>query len=228
MAVTTDSLRLLEEQAKTHSTVLVAYSGGKDSLAVLDLCAKKFQRVLCFFMYFVPGLEVCERQLAFARQRYGVEVCQFPHFAAIASLRDGLFCDQPDAVFNLPDIGLKEMYAWVMGATGVDMIVTGAKEADGLKRRQFFANVRDSSDPVWKHVIWPIRKWRKADVLDYLAANKIPLPEAQPGAVTSGIGLQHDTLCWLHDRHPEDFKKILRWFPYAGAAVKRRDYYGIE
>ncbi len=47
--------QLLAEYAKKHDSVLVSYSGGKDSLVTLDLCTRTFKRVTAFFMYFVPG-----------------------------------------------------------------------------------------------------------------------------------------------------------------------------
>jgi len=45
---------------------------------------------------------------------------------------------------------------------------------------------------------------------------------------TSGVGLVTRSLLWLHENEPDDFKKILRWFPFAEAVVYRRKYYGIE
>ena len=39
--------------------------------------------------------------------------------------------------------------------------------------------------------------------------------------------LSTPALLWLHDYHPDDFQKLLRFFPYAEAVVKRRDWYDI-
>jgi PP-loop superfamily ATP-utilizing enzyme len=37
-----ETARQLQKQAETHEGVLVAYSGGKDSLAVTSLCCRAF------------------------------------------------------------------------------------------------------------------------------------------------------------------------------------------
>jgi len=37
--------------ARRHSEILVALSGGKDSLAVMDICAKSFPKVQAFFKW---------------------------------------------------------------------------------------------------------------------------------------------------------------------------------
>ena len=222
------TFRNLERVVATTPEVLVAYSGGKDSLAVLDLCCKVFPTVRAFFKYTVPGLEYCEKQMRWAKERYNVEVIQFPSIGVLESFRDAVWCDGIDGL-DVPSGGypLKVSFRYAQELAGIKTIATGMKDADGLKRRQFFANIRDGKDPMWNDVLHPIRDWRKKDVLDYLKVNNIPLPAAEKGAVTTGIGLDHDSLCWLHDDHPEDFKKLLKWFPYAEAAVKRRDFYGL-
>ena len=47
-------------------------------------------------------------------------------------------------------------------------------------------------------------------------------------SVTSGVGLDHASLCWLHDSHPEDFKKLLEWYPYAEACIWHREWYDVK
>jgi len=65
-----ETLKRLETAAAAHKRVLVAYSGGKDSIATLDLCVKTFgiENVECFFMYFIPGLRCVEDELDKARK----------------------------------------------------------------------------------------------------------------------------------------------------------------
>lgn len=221
------TFRSMERLSAAQSEVLVAYSGGKDSLAVLDICCKVFPVVRAFFKFTVPNLEFCETQIRWAKERYNVDVIQFPSIGVLESFRDGVWCDGIDLDVPTGGYPLKVSFRYAQELAGIKVITTGMKDADGLKRRQFFANIRDGGDPFWNDVIHPIRDWRKKDVLDYLKVNNIPLPKAEAGAVTTGVGLDHDSLCWLHDDHPEDFKKLLRWFPYAEAAIKRREWYGL-
>jgi 3'-phosphoadenosine 5'-phosphosulfate sulfotransferase (PAPS reductase)/FAD synthetase len=102
------------------------------------------------------------------------------------------------------------------------LIVTGAKEADSLWRRQkYFKFMTD------ENMHFPLRKWRKDDVLAYLDMHKIELPKA-PKSGSTGIDLSTVSLLWLYDHYKDDFEKIERWFPYVGAVVKRREWYGVK
>lgn len=226
------TIRLLEAAAKQHDSVAVGFSGGKDSLAVLHLCATTFKRVVAFHKWTVPGLEVVEKHFRWAKERYGVETVQFPTNSVLHAMADGVWCDPvKELAFLLSSsekVRLKASFAYALDVTGCGLLATGMKDSDGLKRRQFFANCRDGGDPFWRKVIHPIKEWNKRDVIAFLNSNNIPIPSAEKGSVTSGVGLDHGSLCWLHDEHPDDFKILLRWFPYAEAAIKRREWFGVN
>lgn len=227
-SIFTDTLRTLEKVAERTPEIAVAFSGGKDSLAVASLCLKVFPTVRAFFMFTAPGLEVCEKQIRWAREAWNLPVVQFLDWRIINAMKVGLWCDAPDQLDDIPEPTLKDGYAMGLQYTGCEMLADGMKDADGLKRRQFFANCRDGGNPFWERVIHPIREWRKKDVLDYLRVNKIPIPDSEAGAITTGVGLNHDSLCWLHDKHPADFQRLLKWFPYAEACIYRRKWFGVE
>lgn len=228
MSIFNDTLRMLEQHASTHDSVLVAFSGGKDSLVTLDLCCKIFPKVVAFHKWLVPGLEVIERQLDIARNRYKVPVLEYPSASFFEAQRDGLFCNPAPELQDMEDISLAETFYWPRMDTGIQLMATGMRASDGLKRRQFFANIRATGKSDWANTIFPIEHWRKIDVLTYLKVNKIPLPPAEKGSVTSGVGLNTESLLWLHDEFPRDFAKLKRFFPYIEAVVKRREYHGVS
>lgn len=228
MSLISTTLRYMEQQAAKHGEVVVAYSGGKDSLVVMDLACRTFPKVRAFFKYLIPNLEYCEEWMRFSKDRWGVEVIQFPHEMMLESLANGVWCNANVGLakgIGRGGLPLKLSFAYAFALSGSPICATGMKDADGLKRRQFFSNIRDGGDPIWNRVIHPIRGWRKKDVIDYLTVQKIPLPKQERRAVTSGVGLGHTELCWLHDDYPEDFKKLLRFYPYAYAAIKRREWF---
>lgn len=220
-----ETSRRLREYADRLPTVLVAYSGGKDSLVVLGLCVRAFAKAICCHLHFVPGMRWTENQVALARSRWGVEVIECPEPAFMQSLRKGLYCNSHYSLDAIPDIKSNHIFQVVAREQGISLIASGIKKADGLnKAGTMKSEERKESEGI---VLFnPIFDWRHADVLAYLSANHIPIP-ASDGRKSSSFDMTIPNLLWLHDEWPDDFARIARWFPYIWAVVKRRELYGI-
>lgn len=216
-----ETLTILREARERTDSCLVSYSGGKDSLCVLDMCMRTFSRVEAFFMYFIPDLEVIEAQLELARKHWGVTIHQVPHWALSRCLAYGVYMWPSYKRDDLRDYKLRDVYNLMIERTGIPLIATGAKRSDSLWRKRNLANIAHYTD-----VIHPCVGWGKKDVLAYLGMHNIPLPDSSGGAMT-GIGLATPDLLWLHDKHPDDFRKLVKIFPFAEAVVWRREFYGI-
>jgi len=121
ISVYNDTIFALNLLAEKNKEVIVFYSGGKDSLCVLDLCSKIFEKVVCVFMYFIPGLACAEKQLQYARDKYGVEIKQYPHWVFVRSLIH-VFCDNYYFDFPLKEIKLKDVYRMAREDTGIKII----------------------------------------------------------------------------------------------------------
>ena len=222
--VFTETLNLLKDKARQHPSVLISFSGGKDSLAVLDLCRKSFRHVAAFYMYLVPGLRHIEERIAWARERYNIEILSYPHWVMFKCLRNGIYCPNHHQ-FDDTDFKLTDIYEAATQETGIKLIAHGGKDSDGLWRRRLFANTKDSER--WKNIFYPIKGWSKYDVLAYLQAQKIPIPQESVEQRAAGMDLATGTLLWLHDTYPDDFDRIEKVFPYVRAVVKRREWYGV-
>ena len=217
--------QMLTEYARRYDGVLVSYSGGKDSLVTLDLCTRTFRRVVCFFMYFVPGLAVEEAVLDIGRKRYGVEVLYYPHWSVIAALKYGTYSAPHLSKDSLPgDYTLNDVYNLARADSGIQLIACGIKKADSEFRRKNMTAFQR------KDVMCPLRDWNKLEILSYLAMHKIPVPKTSKGKTESatGVDLSAPALCKLHDEHPDDWRKLLAWFPYAEAAIARRHLFGVK
>jgi 3'-phosphoadenosine 5'-phosphosulfate sulfotransferase (PAPS reductase)/FAD synthetase len=218
MGIMEDTLLVMQGLARESDIGLVGFSGGKDSLVVLDLACRVFKRVKAYHMYMIPGLDHIERQLDYARERFGVEIALYPHFALIDALRYGVYCDAED---DLSRFTIEDVYRLAMADAGGDFVMTGARRADSSWRRRSMGSYRGKRD----HVVYPIQDWHKYDVLGYLKARNIPLP-VNSGASATGVDLSTRSLIWLHDVYPDDFKKLLEFFPYAEASIWRDRFYG--
>jgi len=218
------AVRVCEEAARQSPAVLVGFSGGKESWAVLDLCCRTFQRVVPFHMYFVPGLRCVQEQMDRAKERYGVTVLYYPSVNLVTHVKNGDYCNTHYSYDDVPDVKLSDVYEWVRAETGVRLLALGMRKADSLSRRRIMA--RAGKQGGTDDQLHPLADFTKWDVLAYLAVRKIPLPPST-GEATSGIGLTVPSILWLHDVYPDDFQKLLALFPFAEAVVRRREWYGI-
>lgn len=222
MQILRSTLDTLDSARERSAAIAVGFSGGKDSLAVLDLCVRTFERVEPFHMYLVPGLRVVEERIAIARVRYGLTVRQYPHFITRDAMVAGIYCNNHYSNDSLPSYALRDIYDAVKKDANVDLIATGMKKSDGPWRRMQFGNMK-----AWHDVIYPIADWSMRDVFAFLKARQIEPPKQEKRAC-GGVDLTVPSLLWLHDNYPDDFGRVCEVFPYAEAVVWRRRFYGDE
>lgn len=216
------TLATLRAAREKTDTVLVGYSGGKDSLVVTDLCVRTFSRVVGFYMYLVPGLRSIEALLNEGRQRFGIEILQYPHWTISRYIKEGMYCNSHRRHEGMPEWTLFDVFDLAMTDTGIPLVVTGAKESDSASRRRLLRWGGGKGQ-----VVYPIQKWHKHDVLGYLKARGIPIP-ASTGLATTGLDLSTPEVLWLYDNYPDDFERLARVFPHVPAIVYRREWYGIS
>jgi phosphoadenosine phosphosulfate reductase len=220
MSILIEAQRMLQAARARSPKILVAYSGGKDSIVVLDLCSRIFDHVEGFFMYLIPGLECVEDAIEAARQKYGIKIHSYPHWVARKFIANGIYTSEWFGYEAVPKWTLQDVYAYAMKDTGIPHIATGAKKADSAWRRRFMATAHFES------ILNPLVSWHKYDVISYLRSHGIPEPPSS-GKSATGIDLSVPSLLWLHDTYPRDFARLLKVFPFAGAVIARREFYGI-
>ena len=237
-----EAMAILDEARTKSSSAIVFFSGGKDSLTVADMASRVFDRLVLVFMYFVPGMSFCDEMLRAGGERFKAEVRQYPHWVLSDCLRKRIYCkvhwsatgytsirptEAEQELLNerqIPEIGLRDIYNLAKADTGIPVILHGAKRCDSTWRRR---NMQSTEH--WTDVYYPIASWNKHDVLSYLSTRGIKPPASESTkAAINGVDLVEASLCWLHEQHPDDFKKLCEVFPYAPAAVWRRRWYGAE
>lgn len=216
-------MKELEEAGKAFGgTIIVSWSGGKDSRVVCDMAVRTGLRVKAFFMEWLPGMPYSDEMCGYAEQRWGITPVRYLHWATVGAMVNGVYCDawyKRDSVkWTLDDI-----YACARHELGGKLIATGAKKADSGWRRRQVRNIKPD-------VIWPLMNWTKFDILSYLAQHKIPAPDGDAGTTgaASGIDLSTPALLWLHDKRPEDWAIMKLHFPYVEAAVLKAKWYPPE
>ena len=211
----------IKTQAKITDTVLVAFSGGKDSIVTLDLCVKYFKTVIPFFLYLVPGLAFQEKTLQWYERRYGLEIIRLPHFEVSNFFRYGTFREYD---FNVPIISVTDVYSYLRAETGIAWIAAGERINDSIVRR---AMIKHSGTTDKKRGrFYPVANWTKKEITHYLKVHKLRLGDDSKQYGFSFRSLDGAQLAFIAQKHPDDYKRILRVYPFAGAAVERFLRYG--
>lgn len=211
----------LKTQSRVTDSVIVGFSGGKDSIVTLDLCFRHFKRVVPFFMYLVPGLEFQEKMLRWYENKYKTEIIRIPHFEVSEFLKYGSFTLYDN---NVDVVGITDTYEYIRQKTGIHWIAAGERCADSIVRN---AMIKQSGSIDYKRGrFYPIAYWKKNDVMQYIKLRRLYLSPEQKKLGFSFRSLSGNELAVIKERYPNDYKKILRVYPFAGAAVERFEKYG--
>lgn len=203
--------------------VLVFYSGGKDSLVMLDYARKNFDRVVCVFMYFVKGLEHIEKYLRYAASFPNVEVVQFPHWILSTIHKEGIYC-KPTPSQKL--LKLSDVVKAAKNQTGIDWIFMGMKQSDSMNRRLMLRSYTLESINEKSGIVYPLSRWSKGDVLSYIKINQLPMPinYGVKQSKSSGMVFSEATFLFLRKKYPQDLEKIYTAYPMSRQILFEYDY----
>lgn len=210
-----DTEVILNTVAAKTDQVILFYICGKDSIALLDLCSKKFKKVTCVFMYFVKDLEHINRYIRFSQTQYpNVEFIQVPHWNLTYILRAGHFCN-PQPKIKL--MKLADIDEAIRLKTGIAWSIFGMKKADSMNRRLMLKTYELEAINNDTNKVYPLSNWKDRDVLRYIEMNNLPKPITYEGVKRSnGVGFDLQVFLYLRKYYPGDLEKILTQFPQAG------------
>lgn len=204
--------------------VLVAVSGGKDSLCTLDVCVRHFGRenVTGFLMELVKGLEVEWQHARRLEKRYGIKIHGVPHWTLSHYLRENAYRPYVTGSENIKALKQPDVEAFVRKELGAEWIAWGNRAADSVVRNAYLKRIYGVDEK--QRRFYPLWAWKKPDVYGYLHARKLPVPGITGGRVQmGGVSLDPACLRWLRDHHPKDYRKILDVFPFAEAAIIKEE-----
>lgn len=199
--------------------VLVSYSGGKDSLITLDMTVKHYgpAKVEAFFMYLVPDMDYSRAICQYAEDRFGVRVHQTQHWNVTDMLRDGIFCqERPDC----PKIKVRDVEEAMRVKTGKYWIGLGYRKQESLERRGMLVKDWPGGIGRKRGGFTPIGEWSTKDVLAYVRRERLALHRIGT-TISTGVGLDPETMHHFREHWPDDYRRILRVFPYARAQADR-------
>ncbi len=216
VAQTESIIRRIRE--KTGTAIMFHSANGKDSIALLDMLAKEFGRVICIFMFFVDGLRHIEAYIKWATTHYpNVSFVKIQHPSVALYRKMGLFMESANQ--DEETVKLGELEQAMMRYFGTQYIFSGMKGVDGFMKR-----MRLKMWAPWyispKGMVYPLALWTNKEVLNYIHRNGLIQPTVyEDGKVSQGIGVDYHTLTYLKSNFPDDYERILHEFPHAEVAI---------
>lgn len=210
----------IKTQSSVTDSVIVGFSGGKDSIVTLDLCFKYFKNVKPFFMYLVPDLEFQEKMLQWYENKYNTEIIRIPHFECSNFLKYGSF-----TLFdmNVDIVTINDTYEYLRQRTDIYWIAAGERCADSIVRN---AMIKKSGSIDYKRGrFYPLAYWKKQEVLQYIKMKKLYLSPEQKKLGFSFRSLAGSEVSIIKEHYPNDYEKILKVYPFIGAGVERFEKY---
>lgn len=222
-------IRLIREQS---DTVMLAFSSGKDAVAAwlaMRDHRPAFKRIVPFYLYAVPGLEFIEKSLRYYEAFFGTRIIRMPQPWLYNALASNVY--QPPC--HRPIIKAARM----AGVTRED-VRRAIREDEGLPEDTWYASgVRASDSPIRrvhfkKHgamvessrVFYPVWDLRKDGLVDSLRESGVKMSADYRLFGRSFDGIDYRFLKPIHDHFPNDYRRILEFFPMAGLEIKRAEW----
>lgn len=199
-----------------YEPLIVLFSTGKDSVAMLDLLAKHHTgEMRVFFLYFMTVLPSRERILRWYENHYGITIERIPP-QETRSIQQG------------KKIKLGDIEKQLRAETDISYVTLGVRRNESMARRGMLAKIAEGVDQR-NLKFYPVADMTAKEVKAYCQVNKLPLP------VEYGYGLKHEIsapdselLLWVKHNMPDDYRALVEAWPEAEAMTKRAAWYGRE
>ena len=210
---------IIDDVSKETDSILLFHSlSGKDSIVLLDLCYKKFKRVIVVFMYLVKDLEHVMRYYNYAKAKYpNIEFVQVPHYALFNYIKTGYMGIKQNTKqrqWTLSDITDK-----LREKIGVEWACYGFKQSDSLNRRLMLRSYTDGKEAInWKtKKFYPLSTYKNKEIMDFILDHRLKNPEVcGTNKQSSGVDIEDiEYQNYLKELFPEDLEKIYKVFPMA-------------
>ncbi|MFI0406605.1 hypothetical protein [Actinomadura sp. 3N508] len=226
----TPSAILRKELAEAGKPVLLSFSRGKDSLAAWLALRDAGVQVIPYHLYLIPGLRFVEESLAYMADFFGCDgpILNLPHPSLYRWLNALTFqpperCHVIEAA-KLPEFTYRELNDLVRRHYGLgddSWVCDGVRAADSPNRRMALKSHGPiNANAHTQKVVWD---WRKADVIGAIETAGVRLPPDYLWFGRSFDGLDRRFLAKLKTYAPEDYQRVLDWFPLADTDLYRAD-----
>ena len=219
--------QVIAQMRKHSSTISLSFSCGKDSIGAWLALHGKFKRIIPIYMYLIPDLGFVERALDYYEQFFNTRIYRVPHPSLYRMIRNYVY-QPPERIALIDAMGLpvpeyEEITGAMIEEAGGDnatYCATGVRAADSPIR--YMAVKKHGPINHKRRSFWPIWDWRKAYLLERMQDAGVKVPQDYRMFGRSFNGIDHRFMYQIKANYPEDYKKILKWFPLANLDGFRR------
>lgn len=219
------SIEAIEYVKRLTDTVILSFSGGKDSLAAWLRIREHFDTIVPVYHYLVPGLRFVDEYLWYVEDMLDTHIVQLPH-PVLTGWLWGAAYQPPLEMVMLHDYGFRQASyddyiedirkalrapeAWV---------AVGTTQNDSANRRLTFKKFGMTRDRAKK--FFPIGDFKKQDIIDIITGAGMKLPADYRIWGRSWDGFDASFLPGLMRHYPDDYARIVEAFPMAALEEER-------
>lgn len=185
---------------KIDSPYILAFSGGKDSIVMLDIAMKIKPPKEVVHFYFCPCLPSREKLLTFYENKYKIKIHKRESWYGM-EYRTGKKVKQ------------KQVFDSAREEFDIKYIAEGIKPTDSIIRN---AMIKKAEKGINKSSgqIFPLYRWFDSACFAYIRQNRLMLPpEYTSGHKNDISNPTKETIDWLRKNLPKDYDTIIRYYP---------------
>ena len=224
------SIELYKKIAEISDTILIGFSLGKDSIASFLTLKQSgvFKKIIPYYMYSIPDLSFINNSISYFENYFETHIYQLPHPSLYRMLNNLVFQSPENCEiienFNFPNFTHEQLHTEFLKDLKLPQstfTAIGVRACDSILRR--ITIEKYGCVNYKKHTFYPIWDWNLQKVKDCLHDNKIKIPVDYELFGRSFDGLDYRFLKPIKQRFPDDYEKILKYFPLAECELFRRE-----
>lgn len=219
-------IETIDKVKKICPQTAIAFSTGKDSIAAWLAIKEHFEKIFAYYLYLIPDISFVEESLLYYEDFFKTKIVRLPHPSLHRWLNAGMF-QPPERNIVIEQAGLPDHDYFAIRACIIEdydlpqkiMVADGVRSADSPLRHAAIKKYGPISHRQFRY--HPIHNWKKSDLIEaFRAANvKLPIDYRFFGRTFDGLDLRF--LIKIKKHFPQDYQKILEWFPLCDLEIFR-------
>lgn len=227
---TPQTRKLCEDISRLSCGVcILGFSRGKDSIAAWLYLRNFFTRIIPFHVASVPHLRFVDSSLDYYEEFFKTSIIRYMDGDCLKAL--SCLCFQP--IEDESDIDAMELYGYskhdIIAGIKRELNIPnawcafGINATDSIDRRIYVNKCHGRHDDL--KTFYPCYSWTGAQIIDYIKANNVKLPQDYLLAKRTFAGIPNVRhLQKMKELMPDDFERIKLMFPFIEARLARNEF----